>query len=131
MNFFFSQINVALYASTPSSLLILDEFGVGTTEIDGAALLTAVLKSFLDRGIQCPHIFAATHIHRVTELLPQSRMIEAQVNHKIMNERIFSLKMRFYQQNENLFSWEEKKVSDLFIKSITFSDFRIFVERIK
>ncbi|XP_043276962.1 mutS protein homolog 5-like [Venturia canescens] len=80
------QINVALYGSTPSSLVIFDEFGTGTTEIDGAALLTAVLKSFYDRGIQCPHIFAATHIHRVIELLPQSRMIEAQTFEFLSNE---------------------------------------------
>lgn len=70
---------MALYASTPNSLIIMDEFGKGTSETNGLSLLAAVLDSFVERAVYCPHVFAATHIHRVTKLLPENPMIEAQV----------------------------------------------------
>ncbi|KAF7399396.1 hypothetical protein HZH68_007988 [Vespula germanica] len=79
------QINMALYASTPNSLVIMDEFGKGTSETNGLSLLAAVLDSFVERAVYCPHVFAATHIHRVTKLLPENPMIEAQTFEFITN----------------------------------------------
>lgn len=58
-----------VYSSTPNSLLVIDEFGKGTTEIDGQALLASCLDHFLKRGSACPLIFASTHFHRVPRLL--------------------------------------------------------------
>ncbi|KMR01353.1 protein 5 [Lasius niger] len=79
------QINSALYASTPNSIVILDEFGNGTSEVSGLSLLAAVLNNFVERGIRCPHVFVATHMHRIMSMLPQSPIIEEQTFEFITN----------------------------------------------
>lgn len=71
---------LALYSSTPSSLIIVDEFGKGTTEIDGLALLASCLDHFLSRGVKCPHVLASTHFHDVVNLVQKSRYLKLQVN---------------------------------------------------
>ena len=70
---------LSLYSSTPSSLIIVDEFGKGTTEIDGLALLTSCLDHFLSREEKCPHILAATHFHNVKNLIRKSKYLKFQV----------------------------------------------------
>ncbi|KAG7204200.1 hypothetical protein KM043_002034 [Ampulex compressa] len=72
------QINTILRVSTPNSLVLIDEFGKGTSETSGLALLAAVLRSFTERETYCPHVFAATHIRRVISLMPQTSMIQVQ-----------------------------------------------------
>lgn len=49
--------------------------------MSGLSLLAAVLNNFVERGTNCPHIFVATHMHRVMNMLPQSPLIEEQVRH--------------------------------------------------
>ncbi|XP_044577035.1 mutS protein homolog 5-like [Cotesia glomerata] len=71
------QMNNILYSSTPNSLILMDELGKGTSEIDSLALLTSILKNFIQRGNYCPHILCATHVHRVIELLPKTPILEA------------------------------------------------------
>jgi DNA mismatch repair protein MSH5 len=71
---------LALYSSTPCSLVIVDEFGKGTTEIDGLALLASCLDHFLSRGVKCPHVLASTHFHDVVNLVQKSRYLKLQVN---------------------------------------------------
>ncbi|XP_067217256.1 mutS protein homolog 5-like [Linepithema humile] len=80
------QINSALYASTPNSIVILDEFGNGTSEVSGLSLLAAVLNNFVERDIYCPHIFVATHMHRIINMLPQNPIIEEQTFEFITND---------------------------------------------
>ncbi|XP_020290482.1 mutS protein homolog 5-like [Pseudomyrmex gracilis] len=80
------QINSALYASTPNSVVILDEFGNGTSELSGLSLLAAILNHFIERGESCPHIFAATHIHRVMSTLPRDPILEEQTFEFITND---------------------------------------------
>ncbi|KYN27043.1 MutS protein like protein 5, partial [Trachymyrmex cornetzi] len=80
------QINSALYASTPNSIVILDEFGNGTSEVSGLSLLAAVLNNFVERAVNCPHIFVATHMHRVMNMLPQSPIIEQQTFEFVTNK---------------------------------------------
>ena len=82
-----SQVSLALRNSTSHSLLILDEFGKGTTpkgwlplrpplssvvhalvwtlHVDGAGLFCGVLRSLLDRGDSCPTVLATTHFHEI------------------------------------------------------------------
>ncbi|XP_011872274.1 PREDICTED: mutS protein homolog 5-like [Vollenhovia emeryi] len=79
------QINSAMYASTLNSIVILDEFGNGTSEVSGLSLLAAVLNNFVERGSDCPHIFVATHMHRVMNMLPQSPIIEEQTFEFVTN----------------------------------------------
>ncbi|KAJ9576026.1 hypothetical protein L9F63_007126, partial [Diploptera punctata] len=72
------QMLLSLYNSTPSSLIIVDEFGKGTTEIDGLALLASCLDHFLSRDGKCPHVFAATHFHNVKNLIRESKYLKLQ-----------------------------------------------------
>ncbi len=57
------QTNIALLNSTSKSLVLLDEFGKGTTSLDGIGLFCAVVESFTSRGQECPKVIAATHFH--------------------------------------------------------------------
>ncbi|XP_043518859.1 mutS protein homolog 5-like [Frieseomelitta varia] len=72
------QINVALRASMPDSIVISDELDRGTCEISGLSLVAAVLNTFAERGSNCPHVFLATHAYSVLTLLPQTSLIEIQ-----------------------------------------------------
>ncbi|KAH0955065.1 hypothetical protein HN011_005583 [Eciton burchellii] len=80
------QINAALYASTANSIVILDEFGNGTSEKSGLSLLAAVLNNFVERDAYCPHVFVATHMFQVMNMLPQSPIIEEQTFEFIAND---------------------------------------------
>ncbi|XP_057336795.1 mutS protein homolog 5-like [Microplitis mediator] len=80
------QTNSLLYSSTPNSLIIMDEFGKGTSETDSLALLTSILKSFISRGNYCPHILCATHIHRVIELLPKTPILQSMTFDYVLDE---------------------------------------------
>ncbi|XP_076762350.1 mutS protein homolog 5-like isoform X1 [Xylocopa sonorina] len=80
------QINVALSASTPNSLVITDELDRGTSETSGLSLVTAILSIFAERGANCPHVFAATHAYRVVLLLPQTPLVEVQTFECTINQ---------------------------------------------
>ncbi|XP_029163563.1 mutS protein homolog 5-like isoform X2 [Nylanderia fulva] len=80
------QINSSLNASTSNSLVILDEFGNGTSEVSGLSLLAAVLNNFVQRGIHCPHVFVATHMHRIMNMLPQNPIIKEQTFEFVIND---------------------------------------------
>ena len=69
-----------LYDSTPRTLIAIDEFGKGTADVDGLALLSASIQNFLDRGENCPHILISTHFHSLLNLIPHSPLIKLQVN---------------------------------------------------
>jgi DNA mismatch repair protein MutS len=55
-----------LAQATPSSLVILDEIGRGTSTYDGLAIAWAVVEAMHD-GVQCRTLFA-THYHELTRL---------------------------------------------------------------
>jgi DNA mismatch repair protein MSH5 len=74
------QMSLSLYNSTPNSLVVIDEFGKGTTEIDGLSLLTASLTSFINRGENCPFIIVSTHFRKLPTLLPDSPLVKHQVS---------------------------------------------------
>ncbi|KAL4070005.1 DNA mismatch repair protein MutS [Scleroderma yunnanense] len=60
-----NQVSLALRNCTSRSLILLDEFGKGTSSTDGAGLFCGVLKHLLNRGESCPKVLAATHFHEV------------------------------------------------------------------
>lgn len=72
-------MSYCLYNSTPQSLIVIDEFGKGTTEIDGLSLLAASLIHFIERDDKCPFILVSTHFHTLPKLLPSSPLVTLQV----------------------------------------------------
>ncbi|XP_022171724.1 mutS protein homolog 5-like [Myzus persicae] len=77
------QMSVALNESTCSSLVILDEFGKGTSEVNGLALLLASICHFVHRPLHLlPHIIVSTHFHSLPNLLQQI------INKDILNDNI-------------------------------------------
>ncbi|KAJ4008289.1 hypothetical protein NW766_009281 [Fusarium irregulare] len=61
------QAALSTRASTPKSLVLIDEFGKGTNGDDGAGLLAALLDHYLSLGPHCPRLLAATHFHEIFE----------------------------------------------------------------
>ncbi|KAH9080364.1 DNA mismatch repair protein MutS [Lactarius deliciosus] len=60
-----NQVSLGLRNATPRSLVLLDEFGKGTTAADGAGLFAGVLQHLLARGSDCPKVIATTHFHEL------------------------------------------------------------------
>ncbi|KAI0246737.1 DNA mismatch repair protein MutS [Lactifluus subvellereus] len=71
-----NQVSPALRNATARSLILLDEFGKGTTAagslalvndrlFHGAGLFAGVLKHLLARGSDCPKVIATTHFHEL------------------------------------------------------------------
>ncbi|KAH7099547.1 DNA mismatch repair protein MutS, partial [Auriculariales sp. MPI-PUGE-AT-0066] len=69
-----NQVSLALRNATGRSLVLLDEFGKGTVDTDGAGLLVGALKHLLNRGIDCPRVLATTHFRDIfrEDLVPRS-----------------------------------------------------------
>ena len=61
-----SETSAILHATTPRSLVLLDEIGRGTSTYDGVAIAWAVSEHLHDR-VGCKTIFA-THYHELTQL---------------------------------------------------------------
>nr|XP_011314658.1 PREDICTED: mutS protein homolog 5-like [Fopius arisanus] len=80
------QVNSILYSSTPNSLILMDEFGRGTAERDGLSLLAGIIYNFIKRKNYCPHVFVATHIHRIHTVLPPDPIFEMQMFDYMLNE---------------------------------------------
>ncbi|XP_065829272.1 mutS protein homolog 5-like isoform X2 [Oscarella lobularis] len=75
-----NQTAVALQSATESSLVLIDEFGKGTSTVDGLALLTSSLRFWLKQGERCPKVFVSTHFHSLVQqdLLPSSPYVHFQ-----------------------------------------------------
>lgn len=59
------QISKALQWMTPKSLLIIDEFGKGTDQVEGAGLFAALIDWLTLSGPFRPRCLVATHYHEV------------------------------------------------------------------
>ncbi|KAH0498691.1 hypothetical protein TgHK011_005931 [Trichoderma gracile] len=59
------DVSHAMKYSTARSLVLIDEFGNGTTANDGAGMFAAMLEYFLSSVAQTPRILAATHFHEI------------------------------------------------------------------
>ncbi|KAK0628150.1 muts domain V-domain-containing protein [Bombardia bombarda] len=59
------QMAFSMNFATRRSLILIDEFGKGTTAETGAALLAAVLVNFLHFGVNRPKILVGTHFHEL------------------------------------------------------------------
>eukprot|EP00116_Pleurobrachia_bachei_P001858 sb/3462120/ len=72
-----NQITKAVNGATSRSLVIMDEFGKGTSRHNGIALFTATMRHWLARVGECPFVLAATHYHTIfhRRLLPPSPIL--------------------------------------------------------
>lgn len=86
------QMTRALNYAKQNSLILIDEFGRGTTEEDGISILTGVLKYFLTLRQDCPHILVSTHFQQLVEHLPRSSLVGyLKMNFTIENGEIYFL----------------------------------------
>lgn len=63
-----SEVANILNNATPSSLLILDEIGRGTSTFDGLSIAWAVIEHLADKDNIGARTLFATHYHQLTEL---------------------------------------------------------------
>ncbi|KAF8938585.1 MutS protein msh5 [Dissophora ornata] len=61
------QVTLALKLATKRSLVVLDEFGKGTTSTDGAGMFCGVIEHFAKRTSDRPRVIATTHFHELFE----------------------------------------------------------------
>lgn len=61
------QVALIMTLATERTLVVIDEFGKGTTVSDGAGLCCGVFKYLLDLGVHRPKVLAATHFHEIFE----------------------------------------------------------------
>lgn len=80
------QMYSCLYNSTPNTLIVIDEFGKGTADVDGLSLLYACIRHFIDRNICCPHLLISTHFHSLIAALPPSSLLRSQMLDFVINK---------------------------------------------
>ncbi len=72
-------MSLALNNATERSLVLIDEFGKGTSEIDGQALLAASLEHWLLKDDFCPFVLVSTHFYVIKSLLSD---LEDKINYQ-------------------------------------------------
>lgn len=63
-----NQVSMALNNAKANSLVLIDEFGKGTAELDGQALLAGTLEYWLMQNVS-PFVIVSTHFHSLPQLL--------------------------------------------------------------
>ncbi|KAL7750957.1 hypothetical protein RI367_003537 [Sorochytrium milnesiophthora] len=66
-----SQVQQAIAKATSRSLVLLDEFGKGTSLTDGVGMFVGVVNHFLRKRQECPRVLATTHFHEPSYLTMQ------------------------------------------------------------
>jgi DNA mismatch repair protein MSH5 len=98
-----TQVGNALRHATSSSVLLIDEFGKGTSSADGLALLASTLR-YLDQSFseKPPITLLATHFHELsdTTVLPRSPRI-----------KFYSMAIVVQQNEEQEIGDDEKPIS--------------------
>uniref|UniRef100_A0A1B6CQJ5 DNA mismatch repair proteins mutS family domain-containing protein n=1 Tax=Clastoptera arizonana TaxID=38151 RepID=A0A1B6CQJ5_9HEMI len=80
------QMTMSLHNSSPTSLIIIDEFGKGTDECDGIGLLAACVQHLLERKDLCPHVMISTHFNSLPDLLTPSSLLSLQTMDYIITD---------------------------------------------
>ena len=96
------KISVALREATSSSLVIIDEFGQGTSDIDGSALLISCMEYWISQSGQSPLILVATHLHNAADFLMKSNAVTSKAG---SNVRFMSMAYTC-QEDELIFLYE-------------------------
>ena len=63
-----------------SSLIVIDEFGKGTSELDGKALLASVIGHFINRDEYVPNLIISTHFLDIPKLIAKSNIVNYYVS---------------------------------------------------
>ncbi|XP_068626392.1 mutS protein homolog 5-like [Battus philenor] len=72
------QMALAIRECGSRSLVIVDEFGKGTSETDGLCLLAACLNTLLYRAELCPHLLLATHFLSIKDFIIDTPLVRFQ-----------------------------------------------------
>lgn len=68
------QVSLAVRGATRRSIVLLDEFGKGTNEVDGMSLLVATVEQWARRGPEnCCHLIISTHLLTAARLIMESK----------------------------------------------------------
>lgn len=85
------QMSRALRITTPRTLLVIDEFGKGTSAADGAGLAAGVFDYLSSRGQENPKVLAATHFHEIFEgdfIRPRPSLAYAHMEVRLDDEQL-------------------------------------------
>lgn len=67
--FYLLQMSMACRTATNHSLVILDEFGIGSSHVDGSALFISCMEYWMKQEEQSPLLLVATHLHSAVQHL--------------------------------------------------------------
>lgn len=72
------QMSAALREAKNRSLVIVDEFGTGSSLADGSAIFISCIEHWIQQSEDCPIILAATHLHNAVAYLSRFRSSKIQ-----------------------------------------------------
>lgn len=72
-------MSLSIRNAQSNSLIIIDEFGKGTSEVDGLGILVACLEHFILQENDSPLMFVSSHFHSLPKMLPQTPLVKYQV----------------------------------------------------
>lgn len=67
----YEKMSVALREAGTHSLVILDEFGVGSSPLDSCVIFISCLEYWMNRNAHSPLVLASTHLHNAIDYLSQ------------------------------------------------------------
>ncbi|XP_066929961.1 mutS protein homolog 5-like isoform X1 [Clytia hemisphaerica] len=73
-----NQIVTSVNNADETALVIIDEFGKGTSATDGLALLASVLQFWSDENNQRPMVLVSTHFHQIRKTVSPSSYVKYQ-----------------------------------------------------
>ena len=82
------QVDTALRLMTSRSLILIDEFGKGTHNVDGAALMGSLIERLADPAGVMPRCVVATHFHELLDRPGSVPLLRLPSNAKTMHMRI-------------------------------------------
>ena len=101
--------------ATNESLVILDEFGIGSSQVDGSAMFISCMEYWMKQSDHSPLLLVATHLHNAVEHL--SRLTFATPNTRFLS-------MAYYLDEEQLvflYQLIESMCTDSFPLSVAYA----------
>ncbi|XP_046639991.1 mutS protein homolog 5-like isoform X1 [Daphnia pulicaria] len=88
-----SMMSMASRMATSHSLVILDEFGIGSSHVDGSAMFISCMEHWMKQNDKSPLLLVATHLHNAVEYLSRHTWV-------LQNTRFLS--MGYFLDEEQL-----------------------------